>query len=178
MNSIQPQQSPHCCPSSISCFPIPPPHHTSLLDIIHSHLSPNHHYTKCPGSKKFATPSITLYSCPHSPHTNLPSFTHVSSSTLCRSFAVCVGTSSTPSSPSVALPFSPPSTRSSRVGGVGGRSGRPSYVIFSKVLRCSNRWWMAAWGVVQRWVGEGIFRSVPQKLLCVILPTLTAGVCS
>ena len=50
--------------------------------------APPHTHTKCPGSKKFATPSFTAYSCPQHPHTSLPSCIHVSSNTRCKSLAV------------------------------------------------------------------------------------------
>lgn len=81
-------------------------------------------YTKCPGSKKFGTPSSTLYSCAQFPHTSLPSRTVVSTSTRWRSRAVWLGTSSASSSsvPGVV----PGSMRSSRVGARSGREGRPS----------------------------------------------------
>lgn len=85
-------------------------------------LSP---HTKCPGSKKFGTPSSTAYSCPQLPHTSFPSLTVVSSSTRCRSLAVWLGSSSLPSSPSPTPP-SFATTRSSRVGAVAGSSGNPN----------------------------------------------------
>lgn len=80
--------------------------------------------TRCPGSKKFATPSLTAYSCPHAPHTSLPSDMHVSISTLCKSLAVCDGSCS--SSVFSSLLDAGPSTRSAGAGALAGRSGRPS----------------------------------------------------
>lgn len=117
--------------------------HTRALDIpspfppsfTPPNLSPSFQitlYTKCPGSKKFGTPSNTLYSCAQFPHTSFPSLTVVSSNILCRSLAVWLGTSSTASAPSVdpVAPV-PGSIRSSRVGGVTGSGGSPSYTIIS-----------------------------------------------
>jgi hypothetical protein len=46
------------------------------------------------GSKKFAIPSFTAYSCPQFPHTNLPLKIDVSMSKVCKSFAVCEGSPS------------------------------------------------------------------------------------
>lgn len=86
--------------------------------------------TKCPGSKKFATPSMTLYSCAQFPQTSFPSLIPVSRRMRCRSFAVWLGISSTSATASVASSgwgCAPPSTRSSRVGAVSGREGSPSY---------------------------------------------------
>lgn len=45
----------------------------------------SHSHTRWLGSKKFAIPSLILYSCPQFPHTSFPSFTSVSSSSVCRS---------------------------------------------------------------------------------------------
>jgi hypothetical protein len=83
------------------------------------------------GSRKFATPSFTAYSCPQHPHTNLPSCMHVSRSTRWRSFAVWLGVCS------VAAPVAgaesvvssaelEESMRSAGVGAVSGRAGRPN----------------------------------------------------
>jgi hypothetical protein len=122
---------------------IPTPYFPIVSPCLMPHI-PSPPYTKCAGSKKFATPSITLYSCPQFPHTNLPSRTHVSSSTRCRSLAVWLGISSNSSSsasasvPSVAIAVAgvgaaeaDPSIKSSLVGGVAGSSGRPSYSLIS-----------------------------------------------
>lgn len=67
--------------------------HPRKLSLISRHTpsipsAPPHTHTKCPGSKKFATPSLTAYSCPQHPHTSLPSCIHVSSNTRCKSTAV------------------------------------------------------------------------------------------
>lgn len=107
----------------------PPFFHVFSFYLVSSH-------TKCPGNKKFATPSFTAYSCWHAPHTSFPSFIHVSSSILCRSFAVWLGSSSSSSCASAAGVASAVSsadaeddegsTRSAGVGAVGGSSGRPS----------------------------------------------------
>lgn len=86
---------------------------------------PQRVYTKCAGSKKFATPSLTAYSCPQLPQTSFPSLIHVSSNTRCRSLAVWLGTSSADSAPSAA-PAAPPSTRSDFSGTVGGSVGSPN----------------------------------------------------
>ncbi|KAL6164371.1 hypothetical protein ACJQWK_10036 [Exserohilum turcicum] len=124
----------------------------SLL-IPHTHmlLTP---YTKCPGSKKFATPSLTAYSCSHAPHTNFPSFMHVSSSTLCRSFAVWLGSSSSSSCCSAPAgaesgvsraeaEVDDGSTRSAGVGAVGGRAGRPSYSRY--IYPLENLFFFSPW---------------------------------
>jgi hypothetical protein len=112
----------------IVTFPVSTP--SLAVSPLFNHTSPpSPSYTKCPGNKKFATPSFTAYSCPHAPHTNFPSCIQVSSSTRCRSCAVWLGVSSEGSTVSVVVVSSAEfeaSMRSAGVGAVGGRVGRPS----------------------------------------------------
>lgn len=96
-----------------------PGYHKSLSALLSS-LIPQ---TKCPGNKKFATPSLTAYSCPQLPQTSFPSCIQVSNSTRCRSCAVCDGVSSPSTASVVSSAFS---MRSAGVGAVGGRAGSPS----------------------------------------------------
>ena len=112
----------------IITFPVPPPAHpVSCLASMHpASLPPLHAHTKCPGSKKFATPSLTAYSCPQHPHTSLPSCIHVSSNTRCKSCAVCDGVSS-PCWSAVSSDVFDESIKSAGVGGVSDNSGRPNY---------------------------------------------------
>ena len=73
------------------------------------------------GSKKFAIPSLTRYSCPQFPHTSIPSLTLVSNNSVCSSLIIFSSFSS-----------------SSFVGAVGGRVGKPSYIHRSVSLHSSR----------------------------------------
>ena len=73
------------------------------------------------GSKKFAIPSLTRYSCPQFPHTSIPSLTLVSNNSVCSSLIIFSSFSS-----------------SSFVGAVGGWVGKPSYIHRSVSLHSSR----------------------------------------
>lgn len=68
--------------------------------------------TKWSGRRKFATPSLTTYSCPQFAHTSFPALICVSISRTCKSLSSCS---------SVA--------RSSGAGAVGGSAGSPSWDV-------------------------------------------------
>lgn len=67
-----------------------PNNHLYLLCASPSELGPptTASYTRWLGNRKFAIPSLIAYSCPHAPHTSLPSIMLVSINSECRSCPV------------------------------------------------------------------------------------------